>query len=206
MTEKTVNAIHVDVPREELLKTLADGNERAVAILEELITTAGDFVGPLFIDLASMNIRGTLLVAAYTYCQENAAELLERLRQRDPVLVDAINTMVSEGSRAHATQPTRTPIIDAAIHAALQEAGQDSINQVLSSMGEEGSAYVHEFFVALIVQMQRLGRFQVNFHVNLPTEGAERAVFAIALAELLTKDGKPFGIIGIQTQTEEAQA
>lgn len=192
------SAIHVDVPREKLIATLAAGSKRAHGILAELIRTQGDKIGNIFVDLASMNIHGTLLVAAYDYCNRNFEELKERLAARDPVLVDAINSMVSEGPRAHATQPTREPVVDAALHAALRESG---VNKVLEEMGA-GAEHVHRFFVALIMQMQRLGRFQVNFHVNLPTEGAHRAVFAIALAELLDKDGKPFGGEPLPTNAE----
>lgn len=199
MTEKP-KAIHVDVPREKLIATLSDGNNRAHGILETLVRHHGDRIGNVFVDLASMHIHGALLVAAYDYCNKNPAELSERLAARDPVLVEAVNSMVPEGPRAHVDAPTREPIVDAALHNALREAG---VNKVLEDMGE-GAAHVHQFFVALIMQMQRLGRFQVNFHVNLPTEGAHRAVFAIALAELLDKEGKPFG--GERISTTEAQA
>lgn len=191
-TSDTPKAIHVDVPRERLLATLADGNRRAHGILAEMVRACGDKIGNVFVDLASMHIHGALLVAAYDYCNRNLEELRERLAARDRVLVDAINSMVSEGPRAYIEEARREPIVDAALHAALQEANQHGVNKVLEEMGA-GAEHVHHFFVALIMQMQRLGRFQVNFHVNLPTEGAHRAVFAIALAELLDKDGKPFG-------------
>ena len=189
---ENAGVLHVDMPQDKLIAAIAGGDDTALTVLNSLIECTKGAVAPLLIDLASMHISGKLLVAAAQACT-SIEELRERLALRDEALVAAINLTLNEGEeRAVATRPTRSPVVDAAVQAALQEAGKVSVNEALRDMGE-GAAYVHDFFVSLIVQMQRLGRFTTNFHVNLPTEGAERAVFAITLTELLTKDGKPYG-------------
>lgn len=77
--------------------------------------------------------------------------------------------------------------IDAAVKGILDEAkNSDELLRL-----DEGSEYLHAFWLSVLIEMQKRKKFVGNQRVNLAglVEGGGWAIFAITLVELIKPDG-----------------
>jgi len=170
---------------DEMVTRLSEGVEEARLILDS-IGAADVGVTQLMLDLDDMRIRGKQLVSAYNFCNRHPDQFIAACSRRDPQMVNFVNEgEVRRFARRHGPQRTVSPV-DHAVSAAMKAAGP----QATLERADEGSEYVHAFFMRMIEIMRVHQKFVTNFHLNTGTEGIT-AVFGIHLVELL-KDGKPY--------------
>ncbi len=79
-----------------------EGNPGAMRVLADLAQKIeGIEFWTLVLDLDDMNIRGAQIWVAYKdVCGEDLNALVQRVRDRDPALAEAINGVIPDGERA----------------------------------------------------------------------------------------------------------
>lgn len=83
--------------------TLSEGNPGALAVIGAITKAEGTSPTALIalLDLDDMNLRGSQIWVAYKdVCGGDIQALIERVRNRDPKLVEAVNRIIPEGERA----------------------------------------------------------------------------------------------------------
>lgn len=180
---------------EEVIRVLADGSSAARNVLEALLKTQDPMNS--FIDLADMEMRGNQIAVACLYCGD-MERFTEALLRRDEQMVKYVNdTVTGVPPCRRGPEQTRITPTDFAVQSALQAQQMDKVTERM----DEGAIHVHNFFLALLKQMQASRKFTTNMRVNLGLEGGYMGVFVIRLAELVDAEGKPYG----QQPQNEAQ-
>ena len=82
----------------DMLLLMAEGNPGAATVLSQIMNKYDAGTMSIF-DLDDMNIRGAQIWVAFKYvCNEDLNMLCEKLKKRDPSMVEAINKEMSRDS------------------------------------------------------------------------------------------------------------
>jgi hypothetical protein len=87
--------INIDGSVLDMLLLMSEGNPGAATVLSRIMNKCDAGAMSIF-DLDDMNIRGSQIWVAFKYvCNEDLDMLCEKLKKRDPSMVEAINKEMS---------------------------------------------------------------------------------------------------------------
>ena len=90
--------INIDGSVLDMLLLMSEGNPGAMTVLSRIMNKCDAGAMSVF-DLDDMNIRGAQIWVAFKYvCNEDLNMLCEKLKKRDPSMVEAINKEMSRDS------------------------------------------------------------------------------------------------------------
>ena len=90
--------IDIDGSVLDMLLLMSEGNPGAATVLSQIMNKCDAGAMSVF-DLDDMNIRGAQIWVAFKYvCNEDLDMLCEKLKKRDPSMVEAINKEMSRDS------------------------------------------------------------------------------------------------------------
>lgn len=90
--------IDIDGSVLDMLLLMSEGNPGAMTVLSRIMNKCDAGAMSVF-DLDDMNIRGAQIWVAFKYvCNEDLDMLCERIKKRDPSMVEAINKEMSRNS------------------------------------------------------------------------------------------------------------
>ena len=179
--------ISLDMTNEQIVDALAAGNLRALNILTKVRRAKEEVFRLIAIDLADMLLSGEQIVQAMAFYKGDVAMFIAGCAARDAAMIQFVNERVPTGmARTHSEQK-KIPPVDTAIKKMIEDAKADNRLRII----DEGAEVVNEFFINMIIEMQKRKHFTSNLRVNLGLEAGAWAVFAITLTEFIGSDGKP---------------
>jgi hypothetical protein len=177
----------------DIVTALADGDKEAKHILELAAQELGTDKFRIFaIDLDDMQMRGRCIVSMFAgWCNHEVEAMRVAAANRDSAMVKYVNAVTPDANaREHGEQKRIAPL-DGAIRNILADAeAQGNLKRL-----DEGAEYIHNFFLSMLLTMQRDKKFVSNFRLNLAgiADKAAWGVFAIHFVEVVDADGNPLG-------------